>query len=205
MISLVPRIGRTLAWLFPGVEPRLTVRRWEREGRPVPPPPAVKQRTLREYARRYKLRTFVETGTLHGDTTAAIKPQVDGVITIELSPELAERARLRFAGSRDVHVLEGDSGELLPDVLASLQNAALFWLGGHYSGGVTGRGEKDTPIRAELAAILDHTVRRHVVLIDDARLFDGGDYPSLEEVEALARARRYRFEVRDDIIRLTPD
>ena len=45
-----------------------------------------------------------------------------------------------------------------------------------------------------------------MILIDDARDFKGGDYPSLAEVEALVRAHGadYDFDVRDDIIRLTP-
>jgi len=199
-------IGRIAAALKARVDPRLTVRRWQREGRPVPPPPAVKQRVLRAYAKRFELRTFVETGTFLGDTTAAMKPYVDRVVTIEISPDLAAHARERFADALNVQVLEGDSGSLLPDVLASLHEPALFWLDGHYSGGITARGDADTPVRAELSAILDHPVRTHVILIDDARDFKGGGYPTIAEVAEMVRGHPtgYEFDVRDDIIRLTP-
>jgi hypothetical protein len=197
-------IRRTLGRLRSLGRARLEVRRWERRGRPVPPPPLVKRRTLRCYARRHGLRTFVETGTFYGDTAAAIRSQVDTVITIEISPQLAADARRRFERDRQVRVLEGDSGRLLPEVLNDLSHATLFWLDGHYSGGVTGRGDTDTPVRAELAAIFRHAVRGHVILIDDARHFDGRAYPSLDEIAELARSADYRFEVRDDIIRLTP-
>jgi hypothetical protein len=188
------------------IEPRLIVRHWQRQGRPVPPPPQVKRNELRRYARDHRLRTVVETGTYLGEMTAAIAKHVDRVITIELSPELAARARARFTNVANVTVLEGDSGKLLPSVLEELSEAALFWLDGHYSEGVTARGDEETPIRAELNAILRHEVRSHTLLIDDAREFVGGAYPSLAEVEEMvcALAPDYDMEVRDDIIRITP-
>lgn len=188
------------------VEPTLAVRRWEREGRPVPPPPPAKIRELRRYARTYRLRTFVETGTFFGDTTAALARNVHRVVTMELSPDLAERARRRFAHDPKVTVLEGDSGALLPGVLSELAVPALFWLDGHYSAGITARGAEDTPVRTELTAILAHPVRQHVIMIDDAREFTGGVYPTVEELREQVRAAGdpYAVEVRDDIIRLTP-
>lgn len=196
---------RSLGRLRSVIRARLEVRRWALQGRPAPPPPLVKRRTIRAYIRRYRLRTFVETGTFYGDTVAAIRSQVDNVVTIEISQLLAADARRRFEGDEHVRVLEGDSGNLLPEVLNCLEHPTLFWLDGHYSEGVTGRGDEDTPIRAELAAIFAHAAGRgHVVLIDDARHFDGNEYPSLEEIADLARSSDYRFEVRNDMIRLTP-
>jgi hypothetical protein len=35
---------------------------WQLAGKPVPPPHIVKQRIVIGYQRRYKLKTFVETG-----------------------------------------------------------------------------------------------------------------------------------------------
>jgi hypothetical protein len=52
-----------------------------------------------------------------------------------------------------------------------LQEPALFWLDGHYSGVDTGKDELDTPVSAELEAILGSPVKGHVILIDDARCF----------------------------------
>lgn len=198
------QIRRSVGRLRSLIRTRLEVRRWHAAGRPAPPPPFVKRQTIRSYARRYGLRSFVETGTFYGDTAAAVRSQVDTVITIEISPLLAAKARRRFELDQHVRVLEGDSGELLPDLMSGLP-ATLFWLDGHYSGGVTGRGEEDTPIRAELATIFAHAAGRgHVILIDDARHFDGSEYPSLREIAELARSSDYLCDVRDDIIRLTP-
>lgn len=58
----------------------------------------------------------------------------------------------------------------------------------------------------ELKAILAHSCRSHVILIDDARCFSGENgYPFLEEVLSLIRdSGFYKAEVSTDIIRITP-
>jgi hypothetical protein len=102
-----------------------------------------------------------------------------------------------------VTILEGDSGVLLPDVLAERQEPCLFWLDGHYSAGVTARGDLETPILKELDAILSHPWP-DVVLVDDARCFGQGDYPSIDGIRAMVADRRPKWSVSvaDDIIRI---
>jgi hypothetical protein len=184
---------------------RREIRVWEAGGRRGVPPPLFKRRILAEHADSKDLPTFVETGTYLGDTVQFVEAKFDRVVTIELNLDLYNRATRRFAGSSNVTVLHGDSGAVLPEVLATIDTPALFWLDGHYSEGITARGGSDTPILRELAAILAHPVTGHVVLIDDARCFDGrGDYPELAELEAFVknRASAYTLSVRDDVIRL---
>src|SRR5512140_1974406 len=126
--------------------------------------------------------------------------------TIELNAAFARRAAHRLRRYANVEVLEGDSTTVLPALLARVREPALFWLDGHWSGGLTARGEKDTPLLAELAAIAESGVRGHVVLIDDARCLGTGDYPALAELERRARAIPgiERVEVAEDIVRCTP-
>ncbi len=185
---------------------RKEVKAWKSQGRPNPTPSAVKITEILGYVERFRPRVFIETGTFRGDTTEVVMRHVDKLWTIELSPRLASLARVKFAAAPHVEVVEGDSGVLLPEILEGLWEPALFWLDGHWSDGDTARGELDTPLRAELDAILSHRVADHVVLIDDARLFGNGDYPSIAEVEASTRASRpdWDFEVRHDIIRAHP-
>jgi hypothetical protein len=83
----------------------------------------------------------------------------------------------------------------------------LFWLDGHYSGGITARSAAETPILQELQCVLRHRVRTHVILIDDARCFTGANgYPTIAALrELLAGAYpSWLFTVGDDIIRMHP-
>lgn len=150
---------------------------------------------------------FVETGTADGETPAFLSPHFDELYTIEVGREQYAAALHRFRGT-NVTCLHGDSGTRLPEVIFQIGGTpALFWLDGHYCGG--DRADKDTPILEELAAIFAAPVK-HVVLIDDARLFEGmshfgeHDWPHIEEVRHLAEDNGYDFDVADDIVRLTP-
>jgi hypothetical protein len=183
------------------------VARWERTGRPVPPPHLIKQRTVKEHAARYGTRVMVETGTYMGAMVYATREVFRRIISIEVDEVLHEKAVRRFAKWPHIEIRLGDSEIELPRVLESLQEPALFWLDGHFSGGVTSRGRLETPIVQELKAVLQHPVGGHVVLIDDSREFTGQhDYPTLDEIRTLVLERRpgSAFEVEDDIIRIHP-
>jgi hypothetical protein len=181
--------------------------RWMRAGCTGVAPAPVKRMVLSAYRNRYGLNQFVETGTHLGDTLAYMaRLQSVQATSIELAEGYFQVAMQRFATYSNVSLLQGDSGRVLPAVVRRLQSPALFWLDGHYSGGDTGRAESDTPISAELAAVLESPVRGHVVLIDDARLFDGTHgYPHLDHLlETVRRRSGYDIEVSIDIVRLTP-
>lgn len=180
---------------------------WVARGRPAPPPHSIKQDVIRFYARKFGARVFVETGTYYGDMVEALKYDFDTLYSIELSPALYEKARLRFEGQRGVDLICGDSGIVLGAVVERLTEPAIFWLDGHYSEGVTARGGRDTPILAELAHILRDDKMRHVVVIDDARCFGrDADYPSVQELTDFIREINPAISIyiEDDSIRLLP-
>lgn len=181
------------------------IREWRNAQNPGPPPPVLKHQVVRDYASRFGLSVLIETGTFQGDMIAAVEDQFEEVHSIELGEKLYQEACRRFAGHPHVHLHQGDSAKVLPELLKNLRAPVLFWLDGHFSQGITARADKDTPVVEELAAIYAHNPTGHVVLIDDARLFTGAsDYPSLEELRRLLDkwAPGARLEVADDIIRL---
>ncbi len=183
------------------------VRAWERNGSPAPPPHIIKQQTLLEYSRRYGLKVLVETGTFQGDMVEAMRTKFERIFSIELSNDLYEKARIKFAAYKHIEIIHGDSAAQLVKVLAQLERPALFWLDGHYSAGITARGAKDTPIMEELQHILDAENGGHVMIIDDARCFGTNPaYPTIEQVKCFIRSKRKDVEIiiRHDSIRVAP-
>jgi hypothetical protein len=183
------------------------IRSWRRRGEQAPPPYAIKRHTLREYARRFGLRILVETGTFYGDTSFALRNNFQRIVSIELDQALYERAKERLQPYKQITVLQGDSGKVIARVMGEISEPVLFWLDAHYSGGITARGEVDSPIFAELDVILTHSIKNHVILIDDARDFTGkGGYPTVPRLREylLGKRRNLEMEVRHDVIRITP-
>jgi hypothetical protein len=177
---------------------------WIRAGRPAPAPPAVKQRIVADQGKLSGADCLIETGTYRGDMVFAQRRRFRRIFTIELDDHLFERAVKRFRAEGHIVVLHGDSGQVLPTLLESIRWPCLFWLDGHFSGGVTARGDLETPVVLELEAILRHRIPGHVVLIDDARCFGAGDYPSIDALRRQVVAARpdWSLDVRDDVIRI---
>ena len=180
---------------------------WKLVGKPVPIPHWVKQQAIKQYAKQFSLNVLVETGTYLGTMINATKDNFHHIYSIELDHELYVRAQKRFARFPHITLFKGDSSDVLPVILRQISSPALFWLDGHYSGGITAKGTLDTPIMQELRHILEHPVNGHVILIDDARDFTGQhDYPLLEELDNYVRSHfsDHIVEVRDDMIRILP-
>ena len=182
------------------------VLRWVRKGRPAPPPPSIKLRVLRCYREAFLPPIFIETGTYRGDTVYALRDEFLKLFTIELSHELFTQAARRLKDASNITALEGNSGTVLETMLKDISRPCLFWLDGHYSGGITARGVSDCPLREELEHILRHPVKQHVILMDDARLFGRlRDYPTVEELVQRGSSAGYDSELHYDMLCLTPD
>lgn len=219
--ALVYRLGRfakrtarqflpaaLIAYRARHINERNDYRRWISNGRPVPPPHIVKQHIVAWYRNASpENRILIETGTFRGDMIAAMRRKFEKIVSIELSPELHAEAVGRFARFPRITILPGDSAKVLPHVLASLKRPAIFWLDGHYTRGAV-RGDVTTPISEEIAVVLKHPTRGHVILIDDARLFNGSDdYPSLPEFlsEIKKAAPHLHVRVLNDVIRISSE
>lgn len=177
---------------------------WEKEGKKLPAPHVFKQALIHGYQKKFNLKILIESGTYLGDMIFAQLPYFDTLYSIELGDQLWELATKRFENNNKVSILKGDSGEVLHDLVPKLNQAALFWLDGHYSAGITALGSKECPIYEELDAIFKSNLR-HVILIDDARLFIGkNDYPTIADLKTYVLENRPNaiFEVMDDTIRI---
>jgi hypothetical protein len=207
IVQSVIRRSPLTRWLA-GVKDQLELRAWQSKANQanVARPGLLKRRDLLAALRGGKLTHFVETGTLLGDTTHVFAAEGCTVYSIEVEPRLVALARARFKGNPNVHIVEGDSGIQMVEIIRRLAGApALFWLDGHYSGGATGRGELDTPVIKEVETILNNAAPTSIVFIDDARCFGvEADYPTLVDMKELVEKHGVSsMSVRDDLISFT--
>lgn len=195
-----------LWYKFDKIRRRRAIQRWTKSGFSGAAPHPIKMEIVQSYLDRFRIDNFVETGTYLGDTLGFIARFHTQCTSIELSEDLYEAACKRFSAFSNVNLIHGDSAVRLPELLQSIKQPTLFWLDGHYSAGVTARGNVDTPISEELRAILEHSVKEHVILIDDARCFDGkAGYPFLDDLLRVIRKDIfYDVDVSTDIVRLVP-
>jgi hypothetical protein len=175
--------------------------------------PEDRRELLRATGAKHGLKVFIETGTNQGLTPLALLHSFERIYTIELDERLHRAALRMFKDQPHVTCMKGNSGQLLTRVMAGIDEPALVWLDGHYSGPGTAFTEESTPIRDELAVLLEDP-RPHVIFVDDARIFGGGPehdlyphyapYPDLTWVEETVGEHGYTYELADDIMRLYP-
>ena len=112
---------------------------------------------------------FVETGTYLGDTTAGAARHFREVHTVELSEELYKKARARFKDVKNITCHQGNSPDVLRELIIKIDEPAVFFLDAHWSGGVTAHGEVEVPLLEELGIINSRNLE-DIVIIDDLRL-----------------------------------
>lgn len=171
----------------------------------------IKQATLYSIGSKFQSKTFIETGTFLGEMMSALRNQFEELYSIELDPQLAKNAKQTYSNFPQLNFYEGDSSLILDDIISSIQHKRnpIFWLDGHYSGGETAKGDLITPIRRELSQIAENSaIIQPLVLIDDARLFNGeNDYPSLKEISRHIEKLfpEHHWYIKHDIIHVIPN
>jgi|CXWL01.1.fsa_nt_gi hypothetical protein len=202
-------------FLLPPLQKRLNKRRhiseliaWDGKPHSLPLPHLLKQDVLKGYAVEYNLSILVETGTYKGEMVEALSDNFKKIFSIELSETYAKKAQRYFRGQGKVKIIQGDSGEVIGELIKEIDRPTLFWLDGHYSADDTARGKKSTPVMEELSHILRAPDMYHVILIDDARAFgQSEDYPTLDALRSFILSLRKNVKVisEDDIIRILPE
>lgn len=163
---------------------------------------------------QYGIKLFVETGTYKGGTTRWALPHFDKVVTIEgyaarYGALVNDRS---LSGAKNLAMLYGDSRTELRLALELVEAPAVLWLDAHWCGpGAHDCAGDECPLREELNAVLSSAhAERHVVMIDDARLFlapppyphDPAQWMTMAEITAMLAPRR--ITVVDDVIYADP-
>jgi hypothetical protein len=170
------------------------------------PPHLIKQLHIKNLQNKFNAKILVETGTYLGAMVKAQAKFFTKIYTIEVSKEIYIKTKEELKLLSNVDFILGDSGEVLQELVTKIKEPALFWLDGHYSGGITSKGILNTPIYKELDSILN-TPYQHVILIDDAQDFKGtDDYPSIDDLKNYIYGikKSYTFKVKDNMIFILP-
>lgn len=167
-----------------------------------------KQAYIYSLQRKYEFNVFIETGTFLGEMVSVMRYFFSFIYSIELDPILSDNAKDQFKNNPQIQIIEGDSSVQLLQLLSKINESALFWLDGHYSGAQTAMGNKQCPVLEELDAIAHFKHKAtSLILIDDARLFNGeNDYPKISVIKDWAKSNlpNHLLEINMDIIALIP-
>lgn len=134
-----------------------------------------------------KVRSFCETGTLHGDAVNFISRfSFDSIISIEIVESLAVAAAKRFQHDERVKIVQGDSSKILQSICNKyLDCDTLFWLDAHFPGADNNltaydcEQNSDTriPLKAELQVLQNRAHHYNdIIIIDDLWLFEEGPF-----------------------------
>jgi len=161
---------------------------------------------IKKFANDFNSKIFIETGTYYGITIEKMLPYFESIYSIEIDQSLYTYNSMFYKNNSAVKIKLGDSKFILPEVLSTIKKNSvnfpiIFWLDGHYSGNETGIGDEYSPIYSELKTITSLPDIKSIIIIDDLRLFDGKDYPTLDEVISSLPLNKYRvFEDQDALV-----
>src|SRR3990172_12123030 len=138
---------------------------------------------IQKYIETYGLDTFIETGTFIGSGVGCARYfDFKDIYSIEISPKLTTDAVEMFKVDLRVKILEGHSPEVLKRLLPTLNDKKiLFWLDSHFPDRYDDSVEIDSlekiiPLKRELKLIREYRTNKDVIIVDDARIYEPGNY-----------------------------
>lgn len=134
----------------------------------------------------FKTPNLFETGTFWGDGVAyALEFPFDKIISVEIIPEIADKAKSRFREEERVEIIEADSVTGLEEQLPLLNGNTVFWLDAHFPGADAKLADYEAgndmefrlPLKMEIEHISKHRNNfQDVLILDDLRIYEDGPF-----------------------------
>lgn len=160
-------------------------------GHPVNPHSLSKLRIINAARIRSGATQMIEVGTYLGVTANRCAKLFRRVHTIELSETLYLRAKDVLANQENVEIYLGDGRHWIERILQSSEASdVLVFLDGHFSGGITARGNVPEPALEEIAILSRFQSKIAAIVIDDFRNF-GVEQGTPSKSALLASLERY--------------
>lgn len=139
---------------------------------------------LNRIIHEYKTPNLFETGTFWGDGVAyALEFPFDKIISVEIIPEIADKAKSRFLAEDRVEIIEADSISGLKKKLPLLKGNTVFWLDAHFPGADAKLADYESgedmefrlPLSREIELISMYRKNfQDVLILDDLRIYEDG-------------------------------
>lgn len=138
---------------------------------------------LKQYINKYKLTTFIETGTHAGDGVEFARKNNLQVYSCDISKKYIDYCAIKFKDDSLVNLYIADSLVFLRELLPIQKEKSLFWLDSHfislYDKTIKETIENRFPVFEEVKLIkaLKLNYEKDVIVIDDIRVIFGNDNP----------------------------
>lgn len=148
------------------------------------------------FAIAFSIKTFIETGSGHGETVQKALKIFPEVHTIELADGLYQEVNGKFGQQANCHY--GRSADILESILPGMNGEPiLYWLDAHYSGGPTAGANEQCALIEEIEVLNRRSGNDDFIIIDDAHVFfspavygqvdwlDVRQWPDIQEIFAI--------------------
>lgn len=150
---------------------------------------------VKSLSKKYKLKVLIETGTFAGESALWAEGEGFIVHTVEVSKDRWENLDNTFSGKENIHLYRGNSTVMLEEILGELKKPALIFLDAHSLD-----LNHEPPVLKEIE-VIGKCKTKHIVMIDDARLFGMGNWPIIQTViDALKSTGRTCYVFEDVIV-----
>lgn len=147
---------------------------------------SIRSFNLNRIIQEYKTHYFFETGTFYGDGVEyALQSPFQKITSVEIIPEIADKAKSRFSTFEKVEIIENNSESALARKLPEIKSNCLFWLDAYFPGADAGLKSYDEQMHDTVRLPLSNEIEiirrlrknfRDVLIIDDLRIYEDGPY-----------------------------